>query len=91
MFGFLILPISRHQFLLQAIEMLFYARTKDEKVFLNQPDEIIESSRSNIKDQTEEKVLNEIKRHKVIRVSNTDSIKLFFTEHVGCCYRGTYW
>ena len=33
-FGFFIFPVARHLFVLKAIKLLFYARTKDESLFL---------------------------------------------------------
>jgi len=32
-FGFFLFPISEHSFYLKAARMLYYARTKDEKLF----------------------------------------------------------
>jgi hypothetical protein len=37
-FGFFLFPISEHSFYLKAARMLYYARTKDEKLFSKKVD-----------------------------------------------------
>ena len=44
-FGFFLFPISEHSFYLRAGRMLFFARTKDEKLFKKKDEEFDEEDK----------------------------------------------
>ena len=92
-FGFLLYPVSEHSFYLRASRMLFFARTKEEKIFEknNNPDEEDKLEKymdvSEFADGSNSKLVSEIKKHHIIRLSMCDNVKLFIANIINrfCC------
>ena len=84
LFSFVFLPISEHQFILEATSKLFVARTKSETLFVNQKIKIKEFENVNVADA-------EISKHRLIEISSKDSVYLYFSNKLGSLFPCKAW
>jgi len=95
-FGFFLFPISEHSFTIQAARLLYFARTK-EKGLLNEVDDSKENALEKYLDQERygnlrcSSVSKEINKHRIIRLTRADNIKLFVSNILkslclNCCW-----
>jgi len=80
LFGFFLFGISEHSFTLKAAKKLFIARTRDEKLFLKDPRNDVHVK------ALSHKAKGELDIHRAIKFSRRDSICLYFSNHMGCCF-----
>ena len=83
-FVFFIAPISEHSFKLAVANRLFWAKTKDKKLFRisHEPHHINKATNLKLPD----KVLKELNFHRDIHLHISDSIKLFLYGIFSRCY-----
>lgn len=100
-FGSIFLPISRYSYYLKAARFMFFARTKDGKLFVKgdknsrQFEKLAKYMPCSDEDslghdghgniQKCSKVEQELKKHHLIRLSIVDTIKLFFVDFIPSC------
>lgn len=89
MFGFFLYPISEHSYVMRATSRLFLARTheghlfekpndgdKDSKVYAQKMDKTLLDDRQ----QDDETLKKTIRKHRVIKISFLDNLKLYITK-----------
>ena len=92
-FGFFLFPMSEHSFILRAARLLYFGRTKEQL--------LLDNSRNPDKHEKLEKWMNtnkytelkcsylqsEISKHRIIKLTLVDNIKLFFANILQgiCC------
>ena len=91
-FGFFLFPVSEHSFILKAARLLYYARTRDQKLLdkqISEKEEKLEkfldaSKYTNIKCSN---LKSELSKHHIIRLTPSDNIKLFISNIIKgfCC------
>lgn len=72
-------PINEHSFVLKAANKLYFARTKENTIFLNQPDP---KGRIETKSKSTKR---ELGYHRVIMVKKIDNFLLYLTHRLGSC------
>lgn len=97
-FGFFLFPISEHSFYLKAGRLLFFARTKEQDVFLKNGESDEEDKLEKYLDPSKfaqvagNKLMSEIKKHHIIRISKFDNVRLFLSNLFSslccsCCWK----
>lgn len=91
-FGFFLFPVSEHSFYLSAGRLLYFARTKDEQMFTKSNDpELTDKLEKYLDPQkfksANNKLMHEIKKHHIIRLSLWDNARLFMANIMSlfCC------
>lgn len=89
MFGFFLYPISEHSYITRATQRLYLARTQDGKLFEKITKDDIDSKEYAQKidksllqegNEDEEKFRKNIRKHRVIKISFWDNLKLYITK-----------
>jgi hypothetical protein len=92
-FGFFLFSISEHSFIVTASSKLFYARTGEQGVFVeNSPDESKYLKKEMYPDDATNKELKELFKHRYIEINLLDNIMLYLSRVFGvfcskCCFR----
>ena len=84
-FGIFLLPISRHSFYLRASRSMFFARSRDESLFIKgseqelEPEKLAKYVSKTDKTNSESKsIQQEMRKHHIIRITKCNNIKLYF-------------
>lgn len=91
-FGFFLFSISEHSFVMTASQKLFFARTQDGGLFLqNEEPNSKYLNQANFPGDTSKREMDELKKHRYIDVSLADNIMLYFSRIFGvvcsnCCF-----
>lgn len=102
-FGFFLFPISEHSFYLNAIKKLFFAKTKDDDIFVTKSHAYLHSKTKKTLEKSLHRRLSisqdnnrysndcEIKSHRYVRLRLLDDLKLFFSNHFQLCFCDCLW
>lgn len=96
-FGALLLPISEHSFIMDAMKRFFFARTEDEDLFAEEEDEAMIKMRdkyldeANFPDDLGDDRKEEIVLHRHIHLSVIDNIFLYLSNQLGCFFPCFCW
>lgn len=91
-FGFFLFSVSEHSFIMTASQKLFFARTGDDKVFVeNSKSASKYLSKDKYPDDATKHEINELDKHRHIKIHLVDNIMLYFSRILGvfcskCCF-----
>lgn len=93
LFGFFLFPISEYSYVMRATSRLFLARTKENDLFAKTNTEDrhstkfakkVDKSLLNVDNKNDDDLKKEMKKHRVIKISFLDNLKLYVSKILGC-------